>query len=67
MTDDAGDAMAAPNKQILIPSSGMLASKKKAVQMVSFIESGAFWHTLAWCGFIKLNIAALSNLLSPQT
>jgi hypothetical protein len=61
------DAMAAPNEQILIPSSGTSASKKKAAQMVNLIESGAFWHVLARCGFIKLNIAALSDLLSPQT
>jgi hypothetical protein len=61
------NAMVMPNEQILIPSSGTSASKKKAAQMVNLIESGAFWHVLAQCRFIKLNIAALSDLLSPQT
>ena len=42
-------------------------AKEKVAQMINFIESGAFWHVLAWCGFIKLNIALLSDLLSPQT
>lgn len=60
------DAMAAPNDQILIPTSGTSASKNKAAQMVNLIENGSFWHALARCVFIKLNsIAVLSDLLSP--
>ena len=49
------DAMAEPDKKILVPSSRSKVNKQKVRDMVAIIEDGAFWHTLAWYDFIQLN------------
>jgi hypothetical protein len=51
------DAMAEPDKKVLVPSSGSKANKQKAKDMVAIIEDGAFWHALARCDFMQLNTA----------
>lgn len=43
------DAMAPPDQQILSPSSGTAANKRKAHEMKEIIENSGFWHSLARC------------------
>ena len=53
------DAMAAPDKKILVPSGGSAANKRKAREMIATIEDPVFWHSLARCEFMLLSTAFL--------
>jgi hypothetical protein len=60
------DAMAQPNKRVLVSSSGSAASKKKAREMVTVMENSVFWHALARCEFTMFYIVAVSDLSLVQ-
>ena len=50
----ARDAMALPDQQILNPSSGTAANKRKAQEMKAIIQNSGFWHSLARCVILLL-------------